>query len=74
MPENWKKVSSRKLLTDIWTEFKPIKAMKGLQGMMKNLIDEVADSKQEAARLKYQLDKGKISVIFEDTYDIFRKA
>ena len=48
--------------------------MKGLQGMMKNLIDEVADSKQEAARLKYQLDKGKISVIFEDTYDIFRKA
>ena len=48
--------------------------MKGLQGMMKNLIDEVADSKQEAARLKYQLDRGKIDFFFGGTNDIFRKA
>ena len=34
--------------------------MKGLQGMMKNLIDEVADSKEEAARLQRQLAKGKM--------------
>jgi len=64
----------RELLPDIWTEFKPIKAMKGLQGMMKNLIDEVADSKQEAARLKYQLDRGKIDFFFGGTNDIFRKT
>ena len=48
--------------------------MKGLQGMMKNLIDEVADSKQEAARLKYQLDRGKISFFLRETNDIFRKT
>ena len=62
------------MLRDIWTEFKPIKAMKGLQGMMKNLIDEVADSKQEAARLKYQLDRGKISFFLRVTNNILRKT
>ena len=48
--------------------------MKGLQGMMKNLIDEVADSKEEAARLKYQLDKGKTSFFLTIPMIFFRKT
>ena len=35
--------------------------MKGLQGMMKNLIDEVADSREHANNLERQLSKGEIT-------------
>ena len=37
------------------------KAMKGMHGMMKRLIDEVADSKEETFRLRAKLEHEKNS-------------